>query len=101
MMWVRWTLPRLRIDQVITTCLKYCVPIAAVMFLIVTLWQYAMPNRVFFGLLEAQPFAAQLTEIRSKPAAKQPEGNKSAPTAENHSAEPDSRTALVDNSRTK
>ena len=33
MMWIRWTLPRLRIDQVITVCLKYCVPIAAVMFL--------------------------------------------------------------------
>ncbi len=39
MMWVRWTLPRLRIDQVITTCLKYCVPIAAVCFLGVVLWQ--------------------------------------------------------------
>ena len=37
MMWVRWTLPRLRIDQVITTCLKYCMPIAAVMFLGATL----------------------------------------------------------------
>src|SRR3954469_2161955 len=40
MMWVRWTLPRLRIDQVITTCLKYCVPIAAVMFLAATGWEY-------------------------------------------------------------
>jgi len=45
MMWVRWTLPRLRIDQVITTCLKYCVPIAAVMFLFATLWQYFLPGR--------------------------------------------------------
>jgi NADH-quinone oxidoreductase subunit H len=40
MMWVRWTLPRLRIDQVMTTCLKYCTPIAAVMFVGATLWKY-------------------------------------------------------------
>jgi NADH-quinone oxidoreductase subunit H len=39
MMWVRWTLPRLRIDQVITTCLKYCVPIAAACFVGAVLWQ--------------------------------------------------------------
>jgi NADH-quinone oxidoreductase subunit H len=101
MMWVRWTLPRLRIDQVITTCLKYCVPIAAVMFLAVTLWQFAMPNRVFFGLLEMQPFAAGLAEVRTAPAAKQPEAAKPAPTARNRSAEIDGRTALVDNSRAK
>ena len=50
MMWVRWTLPRLRIDQVMTTCLKYCVPIAAVMFLGATLWQYYWPNGVIFGI---------------------------------------------------
>jgi len=40
MIWIRWTLPRLRIDQVITTCLKYCVPIAAVCFVGVVLWTY-------------------------------------------------------------
>lgn len=39
MMWVRWTLPRLRIDQVLTTCLKYCVPLAAVCFLGAVTWQ--------------------------------------------------------------
>jgi NADH-quinone oxidoreductase subunit H len=44
MMWVRWTLPRLRIDQVMTTCLKYCTPIAAVMFLGVVLWTYWFPG---------------------------------------------------------
>ena len=45
MMWVRWTLPRLRIDQVMTTCLKYCTPIAAVMFLGATLWTYCAAGR--------------------------------------------------------
>lgn len=40
MIWVRWTLPRLRIDQVISMCWKYCVPIAAFCFLGVLLWEY-------------------------------------------------------------
>ncbi len=48
MMWVRWTLPRLRIDQVITVCLKYCVPIAAVCFLGATWWQFMWPNGLVF-----------------------------------------------------
>src|SRR5687768_6020830 len=39
MMWVRWTLPRLRIDQVMTTCLKYCVPLAAICFIGATAWK--------------------------------------------------------------
>lgn len=33
MMWARWTFPRLRIDQVMTMCLKYCVPLSAACFL--------------------------------------------------------------------
>jgi NADH-quinone oxidoreductase subunit H len=39
MIWVRWTLPRLRIDQVMTMCLKYCVPLGAICFVGVLCWQ--------------------------------------------------------------
>jgi NADH-quinone oxidoreductase subunit H len=62
MIWVRWTLPRLRIDQVITTCLKYCVPIAAIAFLGATLWQYALPNRAFFGIVPVRAQTYTLAE---------------------------------------
>ena len=62
MMWVRWTLPRLRIDQVMATCLKYCVPIAAVMFLGAAGWRYRFPDRVFFGLLPAPAATLELSE---------------------------------------
>lgn len=47
--WVRWTLPRLRIDQVMTTCLKYLVPIACFLVLGSTLWSLALPGRTAFG----------------------------------------------------
>ncbi len=56
MMWIRWTLPRLRIDQVMTTCLKYCTPIAAVMFAGAMLWQLALPGGLGAGL--SRPAAA-------------------------------------------
>jgi NADH-quinone oxidoreductase subunit H len=49
MMWIRWTLPRLRIDQVMTTCLKYCTPIAAVMFAGVMMWQLFLPGGLVPG----------------------------------------------------
>lgn len=48
MMWARWTLPRLRIDQVMTVCLKYCIPIAAAMLLGAMLWSYALPSGLLF-----------------------------------------------------
>jgi NADH-quinone oxidoreductase subunit H len=46
MMWVRWTLPRLRIDQVMMTCLTYLLPISCFLLLGVALWQVAVPPAV-------------------------------------------------------
>lgn len=43
MMWVRWTLPRLRIDQVMMTCLKYLLPISCVLLIGQALWLLLMP----------------------------------------------------------
>jgi NADH-quinone oxidoreductase subunit H len=50
-MWVRWTLPRLRIDQVMMTCLKYLLPISCVLLLGVSLWQVGVNPAVgpYFG----------------------------------------------------
>ncbi len=53
-MWVRWTLPRLRIDQVMMTCLKYLLPISCVLLMGVSVWQvavYPLVGRYFsYGL---------------------------------------------------
>jgi len=68
MMWVRWSLPRLRIDQVLVTCLKYLLPISFFLFSGVCLWQvFVMP---WIGPLFRVPFAilcislAALTLVR-------------------------------------
>ena|GEM_PF-88164 len=44
MVWLRWTLPRLRVDQVMTLCLKYFIPLATAMLAGCMLWQYAMKD---------------------------------------------------------
>jgi NADH-quinone oxidoreductase subunit H len=71
MMWLRWTLPRLRIDQVMTTCLKYCFPLAAAMFLGAMFWSYAVPGRMFFGLLPA----VLVSEGSAEPGAQEPKSD--------------------------
>ncbi len=84
MMWVRWTLPRLRIDQVMTTCLKYCTPIAAASFLGATLWTYFLPGGLIlpnnaYGLVRE----GQLIDGPYPPA------NAEAPSEETAAEEPD------------
>jgi NADH-quinone oxidoreductase subunit H len=51
MMWVRWTLPRLRIDQVMMLCLKYLIPISCVLLVGVSVWTLFVPGFVqkYFG----------------------------------------------------
>ena len=52
MMWVRWTLPRLRIDQVMMTCLKYLLPISCVLLLGVSCGSWWCPHvvQVYFSM---------------------------------------------------
>ena len=40
-MWLRWTLPRPRIDQVLYACVKVLLPLACVLLLGAALWQLA------------------------------------------------------------
>ena len=53
--WVRWTLPRLRIDQVMTTCLKYLVPISCFLFLGAVLWPLLLASTFKRPVLAGQP----------------------------------------------
>ena len=62
MIWVRWTLPRLRIDQVMTTCLKYCVPLASFCFLGALAWQAWIPQLTPASL--PAPFGINRAAIR-------------------------------------
>ena len=73
MMWLRWTLPRLRIDQVMTTCLKYCMPLAAAMFVGAMLWTFVCRG----GLIAGRPRDATVRVAGSAkpPALAAPLGN--------------------------
>ena len=43
-MWLRWTLPRPRIDQVLYACVKVLLPLACVLLLGAALWQLLIPR---------------------------------------------------------
>jgi NADH-quinone oxidoreductase subunit H len=82
MMWVRWTLPRLRIDQVMILCWKYIVPISCTLILGVSLWNLAVPataqtivSLAIFGLSVfalGMFLVGVITLVRTKPGAAMP-----------------------------
>ena len=60
--WIRWSLPRLRIDQVMMTCLKYLVPISCFLFLATVLWSLWQPGRTLFGIVPVDRFSASAVQ---------------------------------------
>jgi NADH-quinone oxidoreductase subunit H len=51
-MWIRWTLPRPRIDQVLYACVKVLIPAACVLLLGAALWELLVPSWHQAGLIE-------------------------------------------------
>ena len=56
-MWIRWTLPRPRIDQVLYVCVKVLLPLACVLLLGAAVWALLVTGRDGIPWRDYQPFA--------------------------------------------
>jgi len=56
-MWLRWTLPRPRIDQVLYACVKVLLPMACAILLGAALWQLLVPDQQGIPWYDYRPFA--------------------------------------------
>jgi NADH-quinone oxidoreductase subunit H len=56
-MWLRWTLPRPRIDQVLYACVKVLLPLACALLLGGALWQMLIPERPGIPWKDYNPFS--------------------------------------------
>ncbi len=56
-MWIRWTLPRARIDQVLYVCVKVLLPLACVLLLGAALWQLFVADQPGVPWFDYQPWS--------------------------------------------
>ncbi len=56
-MWVRWTFPRPRIDQVLYVCIKVLLPLSCLLLLGAALWQLFVPEHAGVPWVDYQPWA--------------------------------------------
>ncbi len=55
-MWLRWTLPRPRIDQVLYACVKVLLPLACALLLGGAIWEWLIADRPGIPWVEYQPW---------------------------------------------
>ena len=55
-MWIRWTLPRPRIDQVLYACVKVLLPLACVLLLGCAIWHWLIPERPLYPWRDYNPW---------------------------------------------
>ena len=56
-MWIRWTLPRIRIDQVLYACVKVLMPMACVLLLGAAIWQLFVADQPGRPWFDYQPWS--------------------------------------------
>lgn len=82
MIWIRWTLPRLRIDQVMKTCLKYLLPMSCALLLATAVWPLVFPSGLLYAVLgESSPIGKPLGEVYPKTQTQQTDPEESSEQA--------------------